>query len=104
MGCNLKITANYPKANLPLTEVNRTNENFDLHISRIEGFSPDRWYRLIQKKGTNKSAENVVELNGWKVVIHNRTNTTAGTARSNSNESIYDAYKKVRSTIQQFRR
>ena len=93
-----------PEGKFALTEVNRTNENFDLHISRIEGFSPDRWYRLIQKKGTNQSAENVVELNGWKVVIHDRTNTTGGTARSNSNESIYDAYKKVEKYIQQFRR
>ena len=47
----------------------RTNEAFDLQISRIEGFRPTAWYRQIRRHDTN-DPPTFLEVNGWKVVVH----------------------------------
>ena len=52
-----------------ITDLVRTNESFDLEISRIEGFRPWPWYRQAKDPDTN-DLPNFLVINGWKLVIH----------------------------------
>ena len=75
-----------------LTDIIRTNRAFDLRISKVEGFLPHVWHSKLRE--TNSTAA-FVEVNGWRVVIHDREKKKGGDSRSRPDRSVYAEWKRA---------
>ncbi len=88
-----------PNGRFLLSGLTRTNALFDFRISRIQGFAPDVWYRNAKKQGTNPP--NYLEINGWKVVLHEKAGSSPGGSRTNL--SVYEEFKRAEKYLAQLR-
>jgi translocation and assembly module TamB len=79
-----------------LTDVVRTNRAFDLRISKVEGFLPHVWRSKLRE--TNSTAA-FVEVNGWRVVIHDREKKKGGDSRSRPDRSVYEQWMRAEDYI-----
>jgi translocation and assembly module TamB len=84
-----------------LTDVVRTNRAFDLRISKIEGFLPHVWRAKLRE--TNSTAS-FVELNGWRVVVHDREKKGRDGSRSRTDRSVYEEWERAEGYIAKARK
>ncbi len=85
-----------------LTDIVRTNRFFDLKISRVEGFLPHVWRGKV---GETNLAANFLEVNGWRVVIHDRAQKDRRDEKpSRPKRSVYEHWKRVEDYIAQARK
>jgi translocation and assembly module TamB len=84
-----------------LTGITRTNQLFDLKIARLEGFLPHVWRTKV--KDTNFTG-NFLEMNGWKVVLHERAKKERARNPARTNRlGAYDQWKRAERSIAQAR-
>ena len=76
-----------------VTDLVRTNRNFDLRIARVEGYLPHIWR---SKLGETNAAAAFVEVNGWRVVVHERAKKDrTGDGRRRKERSVYEEWERA---------
>src|SRR5688500_18052995 len=76
-----------------LTELTRTNRHFDVEIAKVEGYLPHVWRSKLSE--TN-AATAFIEVNGWRVVVHDQEKKDRKSARKERPErSVYEEWKRV---------
>ena len=74
-----------------ITDVVRTNKAFDLKASRIEGFLPHVWRTKLDQ--TNMAA--FVEVNGWRVAVHERAKGESRSGKQRRDRSVYEEWERA---------
>lgn len=82
-----------------VTELVRTNEAFDVRVSRIEAFLPHVWRSRL--KETNAVA--FAEVNGWRVVIHDSKKRKGGGGKARRDRSVYEEWERAERYIAKVR-
>ncbi|HVK58846.1 MAG TPA: hypothetical protein VM735_08715, partial [Candidatus Kapabacteria bacterium] len=84
-----------------LTDVVRTNPAFSLRISRVEGYLPHVWRSRL---GQTNSTGSFVEVNGWRVVVHESEKEKKKDGNSLPNDlDVYREWERVERYIAQGR-
>ena len=84
-----------------LTDVVRTNQNFDVKISRLEAFLPHIWR---SKLDTTNQADTFLAVNGWRIEIHDLPGKNDGdTGSPGPDRSVYEIWKKAEEAIAKVR-
>src|SRR5687767_8983656 len=76
-----------------LTDLVRTNRHFDLQIAKVEGYWPHVWR---SKLGETNAETAFIEVNGWRVVVHDREKKDRKSApKERPDRSVYEDWKRV---------
>ena len=80
-----------------LSDVVRTNRHFDLQIAKVEGYLPHVWRSKLS--ATNHETA-FIEVNGWKVVVHETPRRDRGRAgKGRAERSVYEEWERVEKYI-----
>jgi hypothetical protein len=79
-----------------VTDLVRTNRAFDLRIARIEGFLPHVWRSKLRETNSTTS---FLEVNGWRVVLHDREKMDRSSSRPHRDRSVYEEWKRAESYL-----
>ena len=92
-GVEFKKIESLPDGRFVITDIEKSTENFDLTISRLEGFFPDAWYQRIKgETGTNKTAT-FLEVNGWNLELHDPKDDRPDEPKPE--RGVYDYFKQA---------